>query len=96
MVSMGLLLLQEGRPREAEATLRQALQERPNDGFTLGSLAAAILEEGRTGEALRLAQRAAVMAQRRGCRADFGTRFGASRQHGPGDLGVSTSSAPGS
>jgi tetratricopeptide (TPR) repeat protein len=51
-------LMQQGKFREAEPIIRQALAQRPTDVQIMHMLAAALHETGRTGEAIELMQRA--------------------------------------
>ena len=51
-------LMQQGKFREAEPIIRQALAQRPTDAQILHMLASALLETGRTAEAIETMQRA--------------------------------------
>jgi tetratricopeptide (TPR) repeat protein len=49
---LGALLLEEGRPEEAEAVYRAALEDHPRNGWSLFGLAQALDAQGRPGDAL--------------------------------------------
>lgn len=48
---LGTLLLEAGRPAEAERVFREALEKRPHNGWSLDGLERALRAQGRTGDA---------------------------------------------
>jgi predicted Zn-dependent protease len=49
--SLGALLLEAGRPADAEAVYREELRRNPENGWSLFGLSKALLEQGRDEEA---------------------------------------------